>query len=272
MFHHRGDLVLFRPLSFLLLILFVLFAAAIGYSQASTNIPPQVVSPGETIVRKTQGGQKNEFSVECRENSYARLTIDQQGVDIGARFMGPENTPVLDFDGDPRNSGEEIVEFVCSSAGPVIFSVDARQRGAAPGTFVLNFRELRPATEKDKAHRILDLTSLTVEEFEQLVEPFEQAFVRHMQQWTMEGKPRRARAYTSYANSPLPTPEDRLLFILSYLKVAALQVAHGALFGMSQSNANKWIHVLLPVLDQTLHDLGEAPSRHLQALHGLPLT
>jgi hypothetical protein len=125
---------------------------------------------------------------------------------------------------------------------------------------------LRYTTEKDKAYRILDLTSLSIDEFEQLVEPFEQAFVRHMQQWTMEGKPRTARAYTPYANSPLPTPEDRLLFILSYLKVAALQIAHGALFGMSQSNANKWIHVLLVVLHQTLCDLGDAPARHLQAL------
>ena len=125
---------------------------------------------------------------------------------------------------------------------------------------------LRYTTEKDKAYRILDLTSLSIDEFEQLVEPFEQAFVRHMQQWTMEGKPRTARAYTPYANSPLPTPEDRLLFILSYLKVAAFQIAHGALFGMSQSNANKWIHVLLVVLHQTLCDLGDAPARHLQAL------
>ena len=125
---------------------------------------------------------------------------------------------------------------------------------------------LRYASEKDKAYRILDLTSLTVDEFEQLVEPFEQAFIRYMGDWTMEGKPRTARAYTPYANSPLPTPEDRLLFILSYLKVAALQVAHGALFGMSQSNANKWIHVLLLVLHQTLSDLGDAPARHLQAL------
>lgn len=123
---------------------------------------------------------------------------------------------------------------------------------------------LRYQDEKCKANRIVGLTSLTVEQFEQLVEPFETAFVRHMQNWTMEGLPRTARRYSQYANCPLPTPEDRLLFILSYLKVAALQVAHAALFEMTQSNANKWIHVLLPVLHQTLQDLGDLPARHLQ--------
>jgi hypothetical protein len=56
------------------------------------------------------------------------------------------------------------------------------------------------------------------------------------------------------------------LFILSYLKVAAFQVAHETLFGMSQSNANKWIHLLLLVLHQTLIDLGDVPDRHLVAL------
>jgi hypothetical protein len=125
---------------------------------------------------------------------------------------------------------------------------------------------LRYASERDKANQILNLTSLTVEQFEQLVDPFEQAFVHHMSQWTMERKPRTARAYTPYVNSPLPTAEDRLLFLLSYLKVASLQVAHGALFGMTQSNANKWLHILLVVLHQTLRDLGDAPARHLLAL------
>jgi hypothetical protein len=119
---------------------------------------------------------------------------------------------------------------------------------------------------KTRAYQILDLTSLTVDEFKQLVPPFETAFVRHMGMWTMEGKRRTGRRYSQYANCPLPTPEDRLLFILSYLKVAALQVAHGAMFDMTQPNANKWIHVLLPVLHQTLLDLHDVPARYLRAL------
>lgn len=122
------------------------------------------------------------------------------------------------------------------------------------------------ANERDKANQIVNLTSLTVEQFEQLVPAFEQAYVAHMSKWTMEGKPRTARAYTPYTNSPLPTPEDRLFFLLIYLKTASLQVAHAALFAMTQSNANKWLHILLLVLHQTLHQLGDAPARHLLAL------
>ncbi len=64
----------------------------------------------------------------------------------------------------------------------------------------------------------------------------------------------------------MPTPEDRLLFILAYIKTYALQVVQGRLFGMGQSKANQWIHVLLPALLAALRALGDAPARSLTAL------
>ena len=85
---------------------------------------------------------------------------------------------------------------------------------------------------------VLDLTSLTLDEFRCLVPPFEAAFQAHMAQWRFDGQPRTARRYTTYQNCPLPTPEDRLLFILVYLKTYPLQVVQGRLFGMDQSKAN----------------------------------
>ena len=50
------------------------------------------------------------------------------------------------------------------------------------------------------------------------------------------------------------------------LKTYALQVVQGRLFGMLQSKANQWIHVLLPVLLAALRTLGDAPARSLAAL------
>src|SRR5947207_3711139 len=112
----------------------------------------------------------------------------------------------------------------------------------------------------------LDLTSLTLDEFQQLVQPFEAAFQAHMAAWRLDGKPRTARQFAVYKNCPLPTPEDRLFFLLTYLKTYALQVVQGRLFGMGQSKANQWIHVLLPALLAALRALGDAPARSLTAL------
>jgi hypothetical protein len=125
----------------------------------------------------------------------------------------------------------------------------------------LRFTELQ-----SRPLEFLDFTSVTLDEFQQLVPPFEAAFHARMAAWRMDGKPRTARRFTVYKNCPLPTPEDRLLFILVYLKTYALQVVHGRLFGMVQGKANQWIHVLLPALLAALRALGDAPARSLTAL------
>src|SRR5438876_3697985 len=113
---------------------------------------------------------------------------------------------------------------------------------------------------------LLDFTSLTLEEFQLLVPSFEAAFQARMAAWRMDGKPRTARRFTVYKNCPLPTPEDRLFFLLTYLNTYTLQVVQGRLFGMVQGKANQWIHVLLPALLAALRTLGDAPARSLTAL------
>ena len=125
---------------------------------------------------------------------------------------------------------------------------------------------VRFADLQSRPTEFLDFTSLTLDEFRQLVPPFEAAFQAHMAVWRLDGKPRTARRFNVYQNCPLLTPEERLLFILAYMKAYALQVVQGRLFGMGQSKANQWIHVLLPVLLTALRTLGEAPARSLTAL------
>src|SRR6266852_2863111 len=125
---------------------------------------------------------------------------------------------------------------------------------------------LRFIDVQSRPTEFLDLTSLTFEEFQILIPPFEAAFQAHMAAWRLDGKPRTARQFAVYKNCPLPTPDDRLFFLLTYLKTYSLQVVHGRLFGMVQGKANQWIHVLLPVLLAALRALGDAPARSLTAL------
>src|SRR5438093_225483 len=125
---------------------------------------------------------------------------------------------------------------------------------------------VRFADVQSRPTEFLDFTSLTLDEFPQLIPLFEAAFHAHMAAWRLDGKPRTARRFRVYQHCPLPTPEDRLFFLLTCLKTYSLQVVQGRLFGMGQSKANQWIHVLLPALLAALRTLGDAPTRSLTAL------
>ena len=125
---------------------------------------------------------------------------------------------------------------------------------------------MRYAELSRKELKFLDVTSLTVEEFKQVVPAFEEAFQERMKDWGLVGKKRSGRCFITYAICPLPTPEGRLLFILVFLKNNSLQVLHGELFGMPQNKANQWIHTLLPALQTALRTLGDAPARSMEQL------
>jgi hypothetical protein len=65
---------------------------------------------------------------------------------------------------------------------------------------------LRFAEIQTRPTEVLDLTSLTGDEVQRLVLPFEAGFQAHMADWRLDGQPRTARRYTTYQNCPLPTP------------------------------------------------------------------
>jgi hypothetical protein len=100
-----------------------------------------------------------------------------------------------------------------------------------------------------RAGSLRAMTGLTEPEFTALLPYFERAFAAYLQDRTIDGQPRTSRRDRAYDNCPLPTMADKLLFILTYLKQHPIQEMQGQLFGMSQSHANTWIHLLHRVLD-----------------------
>lgn len=111
--------------------------------------------------------------------------------------------------------------------------------------------------------KFLSMTSYTLKEFEALLPTFEEELLKTKK--TLEGKARK-RSYSSYSNSPLPSPADKLFFILVYQKQYSLQSMQGALFGISQPKTNVWIHFLNPILQSVLARLGAVPARSMEDL------
>src|SRR5436305_11941242 len=118
------------------------------------------------------------------------------------------------------------------------------------GTLMLRYQDIA-----HNSARVRALTSLEPDEFADLVPAFEACFLKRMHDYTIDGLPRLNRRYTVYKNSPLPTIEDKLLFTLVHMKQNLTQDVQGQLFGMIQSDANKWLQVLRPVVHHALQQL-----------------
>jgi hypothetical protein len=110
--------------------------------------------------------------------------------------------------------------------------------------------------------KFVALTGLTPSEFEGLLPAFRQSYDRlYPSDQTLAGHARQ-RSSGGGRKGALPSPEQKLLFLLVYLKTYPLQVVMGELFDLSQPRVNYWIHRLLPALQAALDSLGVRPERN----------
>jgi hypothetical protein len=118
----------------------------------------------------------------------------------------------------------------------------------------ITYAELRT-----KPRTLCSLTGLRGQEFEALLASFGSAWDSFIQDtFQREG---RKRAIGAGRKAHLRDLEDKLLFILVYFRLYPTQEVQGVLFGMSQAQANQWIHRLTRVLNQALGYEQQLPER-----------
>lgn len=124
---------------------------------------------------------------------------------------------------------------------------------------------------REKPKQFLAATGLKVDEFERILPVFKEKLATlQSPELTKRGTPRQRRAGAG-PKEKLHTEEDKLLFILIYQKTYPIQEMLGLQFEISQPQANYWIHLLLPILKQTLAEMGMTPERDGDGLADSPL-
>ena len=116
----------------------------------------------------------------------------------------------------------------------------------------------------DKAKDFVAMTGYTRQEFTALLPKFQECYDAYLRDYTIDGYERTGHVPRTYKTCPLPTIEDKLLFVLVQLKQNPTQTLQGYLFGMSQSNVNKWFHLLHEVLNRTLAAHNVLPQRDME--------
>lgn len=103
------------------------------------------------------------------------------------------------------------------------------------------------------------LTGLSVVEFEQLFDKFQSSWNMYLS--NLSQNPQRKRKYGGGRHATLLSLEDKLLFILVYVRMYPLLFLHGMMFGIEEGNTCIWVHRLLPLLDQALGFTHKRPAR-----------
>ena len=126
--------------------------------------------------------------------------------------------------------------------------------------------KLRYTDLRENPKALLAHTGLKPDEFEALCRFFDQTWQGYLKYYTLEGKPR-ARQSRGRKNETLPTIEDKLLFVLYYLKTNPLQEVLAAAFKMRQPHASTWLGLLLPRLEEALKRADCLPERQSERLY-----
>jgi hypothetical protein len=115
---------------------------------------------------------------------------------------------------------------------------------------------MRYEEARKKPRVFQQLTGMSVEEFDELLVAFRDECGQDE-----PGKPGRKPVLRSC--------EDKLFFILFYLRHYPTQEVLASLFGFCQGQASHWIHRLTPLLEQALGDEGALPARSAEGIEGL---
>lgn len=126
-------------------------------------------------------------------------------------------------------------------------------------------------TAKASEARFRALTGMKEETFNDLLPYFSDAHDEYFRYHKLNGKPRSGlRRAVIYRNSPLPSMEERLYFILYFIKNNVIQELLGDHFGMDQPTCCQWLHCLYGILQKALKNASVMPAstrKELEAVY-----
>jgi CHAT domain-containing protein len=118
------------------------------------------------VERRLDRAEQHQYAVALNAGEYARVVVDQHGIDVIAQVRGVDDHPIADFEDDIRNVGQEQVEIVADAPGTYTVAIRAAPGIAAPGSYAISLALRRPATDSDRAFqesRTLRMTAARLE-------------------------------------------------------------------------------------------------------------
>ena len=125
------------------------FQAALPLTAQHQDVTP--LEAGRVIERHLERGAEHRYTIALGAGEYARVIVEQRGVDVIAQARGPDDGAIADFEDEIRNSGQEQVEIVADVPGTYSIAIRAAPGIVAAGAYTISLAGQRAATDSDRA-------------------------------------------------------------------------------------------------------------------------
>ncbi len=152
-----------------LIVLLTTFGAAFVYSPTShagnhlassaaldtqtTGSPTQetiTLEVGKPIERELAAGQSQTYVVSLNQNQYAKVVIEQKGIDLVARLSGSDGRLLSTADAEKTAQGSEIIAVIASASGSYRIEIAPGLPKANTGRYKIQLIEVHEAAADEK--------------------------------------------------------------------------------------------------------------------------
>src|SRR5262249_51667172 len=115
---------------------------------------------GKPVEREEAPGQTQAYRLKLRSGEFARVTVEQRGVDVALKLAGPNGEQLAEVNNKKSRDESETLLFVAEAKVYYLLELRAAhetgddKEAAAPGHYRAEITELRAATEQDR-NRVL---------------------------------------------------------------------------------------------------------------------
>ena len=180
------------------------FLAIMLLSMAS-SIPAQAqetasLELGKAIERELSGGQTHAYSFALAAGQFARVIVEQKGIDVVVRLLDANGNSLAEVDSPNDDRGEEVLFWATPTTAPLRLAIKSLDEKAKPGKYRLEWKEMRATTAEDQSRLTAQKHVQRGRELRNQAETFRQAlteFEAATKLWEAAGE-KKWLAYTQF--------------------------------------------------------------------------
>ncbi|MBX7222124.1 MAG: tetratricopeptide repeat protein [Blastocatellia bacterium] len=103
------------------------------------------------LTRELKAGETHRYPFRLKVNDVLRLMVEQKGIDVTVRLLGPEGKPVLEQNNpNSGNQGDEAILTLVEQDGTYTLEITATSSTAPAGSYELKVEPIKAATPQDQ--------------------------------------------------------------------------------------------------------------------------